>query len=259
MPTDNDRPAAPPGPDAAFWQAKFDARATPWDRGAVNPQIEEWVSSGVLEPIQRGSGEPVGGAEEGADEGAEQGAEEGAEQGARESSSRLTRVLVPGCGSGHEVAMLAERGFDVTGVDYAPAAVERTRERLQGLLQSKASAGVVRAQVVEADLLAYEPVVPFDVIYEQTCLCALYPDHWRRYADRLFGWLRPGGSLLALFMQASRDGSRSGYIEGPPYHCDINGMRALFCAERWHWPKPAYPAVRHPSGMAELAVVLTRR
>jgi len=236
MPSDDDRPASSPGPDTAFWQAKFDARTTPWDRGAVNPQIAEWVDSGVLAAIQ-----PVSGHE------------------AEEGGARLTRVLVPGCGSGHEVAMLAERGFDVTGVDYAPAAIQRTRDRLQGLLQSKAGAGVVRAEVVQADLLTYEPAVQFDVIYEQTCLCALYPDHWRRYADRLRGWLRPGGTLLALFMQVSRDGSRSGFIEGPPYHCDINGMRALFCGDSWHWPKPAYPAVRHPSGAVELAVVLTRR
>lgn len=155
--------------------------------------------------------------------------------------------------------MLAGRGFDVTGVDFAAAAVERTRERLRGLLQSETGAGMVKAEVVQADLLTYEPAAPFDAIYEQTCLCALYPDHWRGYADRLFAWLRPGGLLLALFMQAPRDGSRSGYIEGPPYHCDINGMRSLFSADRWHWPKPAYPAVPHPSGAVELAVVLTRR
>jgi len=236
MPPNDDRPASSPGPDAAFWQAKFDARTTPWDRGEVSPQLEEWMSSGLLDPVQRRNA-----------------------QVAEEGGARLTRVLVPGCGTGHEVAMLAERGFDVTGVDYAPAAVDRTRKRLQDLLQSQAGAGVMRAEVVEADLLTYEPAARFDVIYEQTCLCALYPDHWQRYADRLVGWLRPGGLLLALFMQVTRDGARSGFIEGPPYHCDINGMRALFSGDRWHWPKPAYPAVRHPSGAVELAVVLTRR
>jgi len=39
----------------------------------------------------------------------------------------------------------------------------------------------------------------FDAIYEQTCLCALYPDRWRQYADQLHRWLAPGGRLYALF------------------------------------------------------------
>jgi hypothetical protein len=157
------------------------------------------------------------------------------------------------------VALLAEWGFDVTGLDYAPAATERTRKRLRSLLQSPAGARMTRAEVIEADVLSYKPPGQYDAVYEQTCLCALYPDLWRRYADQLSAWLRPGGKLFALFMQSPREGSRSGVIEGPPYHCDVNAMRALFPAERWEWPKPPYPLVPHPAGTAELAVVLTRR
>lgn len=233
MSSDEDRSAATPGPGVAFWQEKFDARTTPWDRGGTSPQIQTWVNTGQLEALRRGEADGV--------------------------AERRTRVLVPGCGSGHEVATLAELGFDVTAVDYAPAAIERVRERLRGLLQSQSGSRVARVEVVEADLLTYEPQERFEAIYEQTCLCALYPDHWRRYADQLFGWLQPGGKLFALFMQSARDGSRTGFVEGPPYHCDINGMRALFPADRWNWPKPPYTVVPHPSGMAELAVVLSRR
>jgi SAM-dependent methyltransferase len=230
------RPPATPGPDLAFWQSKFDARATPWDRGAINPQIENWVRSGQLRPTQSADA-----------------------RSSEADDARLTRVLVPGCGSGYEVAMLAEWGFDVTGLDFAPAATERTRNRLRSLLQSPAGARMTRAEVVEADVLVYEPPAQFDAIYEQTCLCALYPDHWRRYADQLAGWLRRGGKLFALFMQAPREVARTGFIEGPPYHCDVNAMRALFSVDRWDWPKPPYPAVPHPSGLTELPVVLTRR
>jgi len=65
--------------------------------------------------------------------------------------------------------------------------------------------------------------------------------------------------LFALFMQAMRAGSTEGLIQGPPYHCDINGMRALFPADRWDWPKPPYASIEHPAGLAELAVELVRR
>lgn len=160
------------------------------------------------------------------------------------------RVLVPGCGSGYEVEALAAAGFQVTALDYAPQAIARVRERLQ--------AAALQAELVEADALQWQPSRPFDAVYEQTCLCALYPDQWRDYADQLHRWVRPGGHLYALFVQLLRPGAAEGRIEGPPYHCDIQGMRALFPASRWAWPKPPYARTSHPRGMNELAVVLER-
>jgi methyl halide transferase len=159
-------------------------------------------------------------------------------------------VIVPGCGAGHEVAALASAGCRVTAVDIAPAAIELTRQRLRDAGQA--------ADVRHADVLHWTPDAPCDAVYEQTCLCALYPDDWARYAAQLQAWVRPGGVLCALFMQVRRDGAGQGLIEGPPYHCDINAMRALFPSPHWDWPQPPYPAVAHPSGWAELAVVLTR-
>ncbi len=236
MQASNERTPRVPGPDVGFWQSRFDARETPWDRGGINPQIEHWVRSGALRPSQDADARAVSG-----------------------DDARLTRVLVPGCGSGYEVALLAEWGFDVTGVDFAPAATERTRNRLRALMTSTRGSRMMRAEVVEADVLGFQPQIAYDAVYEQTCLCALYPDHWRRYADRLYGWLRPGGRLFALFMQVSRDGARSGLVEGPPYHCNINAMRALFPGTRWEWPRPPHATVPHPNGFTELAVVLVRR
>ena len=159
-------------------------------------------------------------------------------------------ILVPGCGSGYEVVELARAGFDVTALDYSPLAIERTRASLKAAGQ--------HAALVEADALSWLPQRPYDAIYEQTCLCALYPDHWRAYADQLHRWLKPGGKLFALFVQFPRPGAADGAIEGPPYHCDINAMRALFPDPLWSWPKPPYQRTTHPRGLAELAVILER-
>ena len=203
-----------PGPDPTFWQSRFEQRQTPWDRGTPSPQLERWLEEGALVP---GAG----------------------------------RIAVPGCGGGHEVALLAARGFDVVAVDYAAAAVELTRRRLE-------SEGR-HAEVVQADVLAWQPTLPLAAVYEQTCLCALHPDHWTAYAAQLQRWLAPGGRLFALFMQMPREQAAHGEIVGPPYHCDINAMRALFPTTRWDWPRPPYPQVPHPAGLRELAVVLVRR
>jgi len=199
------------GPTREFWDERFQSGETPWDRGVANPQLDAWLAAGTLRPC---------------------------------------RILVPGCGSGHEVAALASAGFDVTALDYAPEALLRTRSRL--------AAANANATLIEADVLAWNPDRAFDAIYEQTCLCALYPDQWRRYADQLYRWLAPRGTLLALFVQLLRPGAAHGSIEGPPYHCDVNAMRALFPDLRWRWPRPPYPRVAHPRGFDELAVVLER-
>lgn len=162
------------------------------------------------------------------------------------------RIAVPGCGSGHEVVALARGGFSVTAIDYAPGAVRLTQGRL-------AAAGLA-AEVVQADVLTWQPTAPLDAVYEQTCLCALHPDHWVAYAARLHAWLRPGGTLALLAMQALRESAGQGLIEGPPYHVDVNALRALLPGDRWDWPRPPYARVPHPSSTwAELAIVLTRR
>ena len=159
-------------------------------------------------------------------------------------------VVVPGCGRGHELLALGQAGIAALGLDYAPAAVSLARERLASL----------PGQVLQADVLQWRPPAPVDRVYEQTCLCALHPEHWLSYADQLYTWLRPGGLLLANFMQARRDSANEGLVEGPPYHCDINAMRALFPATRWHWPTPPYVANAHgQANWFELGAVLTRR
>jgi trans-aconitate methyltransferase len=161
------------------------------------------------------------------------------------------RIAVPGCGSGWEVAELAGRGFTVTALDYAEPAVERTRQLL-------AERGL-KAQVLRQDVLAWEPEQRFDAIYEQTCLCALHPDHWIAYGSALHRWLVSGGQLFALFMQSLKAEAAAGFVQGPPYHCDINAMRALFNAAHWGWEKPPFPQVTHPNGGHEIAVRLRAR
>ncbi len=164
-------------------------------------------------------------------------------------------IAVPGCGNGHEVLELARRGFDVAAVDYAARACEATQARLD-----EAGAEIAaRARVVCADVLDWHPATPLAAVYEQTCLCALHPDHWVRYASALHDWLRPGGQLFVLAMQVDRPGAADGLIEGPPYDVPINALRALFAAAHWDWPRPPYVRVPHRGAQYELGLILTRR
>jgi SAM-dependent methyltransferase len=206
-----------PGPDRQFWQDRFERNETPWDRGGPGPQLLAWLEDGSLDAQSLGG-----------------------------------RIAVPGFGSGHDVLALAQRGFDVVGIDYADAACERARARL-------AAAGAT-AELVQADVLAWRPGSPLAAVYEQTCLCAMHPDYWTRYAQALHDWLRPGGHLFLMGMQVSRPAAADGVIEGPPYNVPVNALRALFDGARWEWPAPPYPRIPHPFADAyELGLVLVRR
>lgn len=52
---------------------------------------------------------------------------------------------------------------------------------------------------------------------------------------------------------------QTGRAGGPPYHCDLADMRALFPAERWDWVEPPQREVAHPNGLFEYAAILKRR
>ena len=138
------------------------------------------------------------------------------------------------------------------GIDYTAAAVEKTR----ALLHTQH----LKAEVIQADVLTYQPHHKFDAVYEQTCLCAIHPEHWVEYAQQLQQWIKSDGSLWVMYMQMLRSSaSDEGVIHGPPYHCDINAMRALFTEKAWVWPKPPYAKVNHPNLSHELAVRIVRR
>ena len=77
-----------------YWEARYEARDMPWEKGAASPGLVDFLASHPDLP-----------------------------QG---------KVCVPGCGTGHDARAWAKAGFDAFGFDIAPSAVriaaEVTRE-----------------------------------------------------------------------------------------------------------------------------------
>jgi len=126
------------------------------------------------------------------------------------------RVLVPGCGRGHDARLLAARGWDVVGVDFAPAAVAAAR--------ALARRDGVPVDVREADLFALDRdhAHAFDGVWEYTCFCAIDPARRRDYVRAIATLLRPGGWLLACFFPLRTVGP------GPPFPVTPGEVRRLF-------------------------------
>ncbi len=98
-------------------------------------------------------------------------------------------ILVPGCGSAHDVACLAQAGWDVTGIDFSREAVAAARARL----------GPHAGRVREADFFAPLPGAPYDAVYERAFLCALPRRRWAAWGARVAELVRPGGVLAGFF------------------------------------------------------------
>lgn len=112
-----------------------------------------------------------------------------------------SRILVLGCGSGHDAAYLATQGHIVTAVDFSPEAIAR----------AKAEYGKVpNLEFIEADIFKMNIKGPFDLIYEHTCFPAIAPHRRHELIDLWKKHLIPGGHLLGTFLILDK---RS----GPPF------------------------------------------
>jgi len=174
------------------WNRRYAEGDTPWNKGDAHPVLRDMITHGAL------SG----------------------------------RVLVPGCGAGHDVRALSERGMDVTGLDVAPLAVEAARRfPLTG-----------RETYELGDFFSLPPDLrgAFDGIFEHTCFCAIDPARRGEYVEAAVAALRPGGRLLAVFFMDPGHGG-----EGPPYGCTVGEIDGLFGRDfrllEEHKELPTYP------------------
>lgn len=116
------------------------------------------------------------------------------------------RLLEPMIGTGEVAALLARRGYQVTGVDTSPDMLEIAGRRLVGETATIAA----RLQLTLADVSCVElPAQHFDLAYVNDGSWNLLLDRVQRLAAlrRILGSLRPGGRLaLELFGPLSTSG-----------------------------------------------------
>jgi len=132
-----------------FWDERFERQFTPWDRGGAPAELRAFVAA----------------------------------------APASLSVLIAGCGSAYELALMLEAGWDVTAIDFSPVAVAR----------AKSLAGQSADRILQADFFDYAPPRPLDLVYEQAFLCALPRARWPAVAQRWASLLAPGALLAGYF------------------------------------------------------------
>lgn len=189
------------------WDENYRTGDTPWEKGAPSPGLVDFLAHNSLPG----------------------------------------RVLVPGCGFGHDVRALARASETVIGIDIAPQAITGARRFPR--------AGNERYEV--ADLFALPPAFchAFDWVWEHTCFCAIDPSQRAAYVEAVASALEPGGHLLAIFYL---DPGNQSPDEGPPFGVELSDLEQLFSPRfdllREWLPEHTYPGREDREWMQLLAL-----
>jgi len=147
------RNKAPPmteyNPRDLEWQRRYEQNDTPWEKGTPAPALVAYLQQNAI------SG----------------------------------RILVPGCGRGHEARALAKQAdCSVVGIDLAPTAIAES----------------------------------FDWVVEHTCFCAIEPRQRPDYVLAVSSALRTGGKIFGIFYRNPKTET------GPPFAVSKEELTQLF-------------------------------
>lgn len=179
---------------ARDWNAAYERGDTPWDKGYASPPLIEFLK------LQSVSG----------------------------------RVLVPGCGAGHDVRALASEGVEVVGLDIAPRGIDKAETFPVSYDE--------RYELGDFLNLGKQYYHSFDWVVEHTCLCAIDPCEREAYARSVVQALKPNGKYLAIFFREVSDYQ----VNGPPHPISREQSDALF-GESFELIKSFVPQQTYPS------------
>jgi SAM-dependent methyltransferase len=117
------------------------------------------------------------------------------------------RAIDIGCGTGTNVVTLANAGWKVTGVDFAPRAIKLARQ--------KASRAAVQVEFLIRDATKLQGISgPFDFAFDLGCFHSIRQDGKNKYLEQLDRVLALGGFWLIYgFLSSDTDQTGSGLTE----------------------------------------------
>lgn len=159
-----------------YWEYRYKHRTDNWDLGTPTPVFEELLNSDKLE----NSG----------------------------------KIVVIGCGRGHDAILFAKNNYLVTAIDFSASAIRETRKHAK---KAKVHIETIEANIFE---LPGKLLHKFDYVLEYVTYCAIEPERRIEFLDNIQRMLKPGGIFIGLFFPIDkRDG-------GPPFAVDIKEIES---------------------------------
>lgn len=181
------------------WDAMWQQKITPWDRSEPNPALIDALSEKsdiIRTPAQESN------------------------------TTQRKKALVPGCGRGYDVLLLASYGYDAYGVDVSETAIKACEalDEEQGDDTAKypvkndtigrGSRKFLLADFFNDNLSSRTGSENgFHLIYDYTFLCAIPPELRPKWSKRMSELLAPEGSLICLEFPLAK----SPKAGGPPH------------------------------------------
>jgi methyl halide transferase len=195
------------------WEQRYRTGDTPWEKGGPSPPLLEWIA-------HRG---PLRG-----------------------------NILVPGCGSGHDVRAIAaaSQAAHVVGIDIAPSALDRARRFSIAGQETYQLANFIDLPAVLIDR--------FEWVFEHTCFCAIDPQQRPDYVWAVRRALLPKGFLLAIFFLNPWDPGEAPEEGGPPFGVTREDLDQLFAAH-FDLVEELYPSAAFPGREGREIIRLLRK
>jgi len=133
-----------------------------------------------------------------------------------------------GCGIGNYVIYLASKGFNVTGIDLAPTAIDAAK-------RNSYDKGI-SCNFLVADVLGDLDNLPkdFDFAYDWELFHHIFPENRQKYINNIHRLLKPDGKYLSVcFNEKDPSFGGQGKIRRTPlgttlYFSSINELKTLF-------------------------------
>ena len=135
----------------------------------------------------------------------------------RELFAESDRLLIPGCGFGHDAALIAgTAGGEIEGLDIVKEAVMEAKEKYP----------MENISWQCGDLFEWSEGKEgaYDMVWEHTCFSAIPPETRLNYAVAMASLIRQNGYLLGVFFPNPDHPAE----DGPPFHVSVAELHQLF-------------------------------
>src|SRR5574343_1739558 len=144
-----------------YWSQRYENQQHGWDLGQISPPIKAYID---------------------------------------QLTDKNLKILIPGCGSGHEGSYLWKEGFrNVHMLDFSELALKMFMSN---------NPDFPKEQIHCSDFFQHEE--KYDLIIEQTLFCSLDTNLRSKYAEHVASLLNDGGKLVGLLFNRTFDA-------GPPF------------------------------------------